>query len=474
MMHYSLRWRLLFMFMLVVMVAIGAVALFASEEASNRFRSYVDASHQTRDSQDVIAHIRATYMAQGPRQLQKFVSQLSSASGERLIVVNHDQRVLADSEYKLTGQVLAFSQLYTLAENDSDAIPVSPIQVLPGLHPLHIISLDEQKSIDIGPIPLNMRPPTSEEAFINPLNRSLGLAVLVAGLVALILTIILSGTIIRPVQALMQAARRMEQGDLKQRVHIHSRDEIGALAHAFNTMADSLARSEILRRNLVSDVAHELRTPLTNIRGYLEALQDQVIDPTPELIASLYEEALLLSRLVTDLQDLTLAEAGQLHLARAPLVLKEVIEKATTGLLLQIVQKQLDLQMDVPADLPIVEADAERISQILRNLLYNAIKHTASGGHIRVSARVLGAAVEVQVQDTGHGIAPEHLPYLFKRFYRADRSRSRATGGTGLGLAIVEQLVLAHGGRVGVESQVGVGTTFTFTIPLAHIPLPHA
>jgi signal transduction histidine kinase len=308
---------------------------------------------------------------------------------------------------------------------------------------------------------------TPEENFLNSVNSSMLQAVIVAGFVALLLTLILANTILRPIRALTLATSHMEQGDLSQRVKIKTRDEIGGLAHAFNTMAESLERSEQLRRNLMSDVAHELRTPLTNIRGYLEALQDQLVEPDPDVIALLYEEAVLLSRLVTDLQDLTLAEAGQLHLQLAPIALEDIITIAVNGLALQAKSKQLSLQVDVPIDLPLVEADPQRVGQILRNLLSNAIKHTLPEGKVCVSAKTAGQEVEVNVQDTGVGIAAEHLPYLFKRFYRADRSRSRATGGTGLGLAIVEQLVQAHGGHVSVKSQEGKGTCFTFTLPVA-------
>jgi signal transduction histidine kinase len=257
----------------------------------------------------------------------------------------------------------------------------------------------------------------------------------------------------------------MEQGDLNQRASIKTRGEIGALAHAFNTMADSLSRSEQLRRNLVSDVAHELRNPLMNIRGYLELLQDQVLEPTPETLASLYEETSLLNRLVADLQDLSLAEAGQLRLARQPISLEEVTSQAVQIVQPHLARKNLALRVYIPPDLPCVEADQERVAQILRNLLSNAIMHTSDHGEISITASLSESVVKISVQDSGVGIAPEHLPYLFERFYRADSSRARATGGTGLGLAIVKQVVQAHGGQISVESQPGKGTCFTFTLP---------
>ena len=168
-----------------------------------------------------------------------------------------------------------------------------------------------------------------------------------------------------------------------------------------------------------------------------------------------------------DLQDLTLAEAGQLHIQRVPIVLEDIIINAVNGLALQSGGAHPTLSIDVPSDLPLVEADPQRVGQILRNLLSNAVKHTPPEGNVCISACVRGQEVEVHVEDTGVGIDNKYLPYLFKRFYRADPSRARATGGTGLGLAIVEQLVHAHGGRVMVESEVGKGTRFTFTLPVA-------
>jgi signal transduction histidine kinase len=306
-----------------------------------------------------------------------------------------------------------------------------------------------------------------EQGFLGSVNRSLGLAVLAAGAAVLALTLVLSRRILRPVEALTAAAERLAEGDLSQRVPVETRDEIGALGRAFNAMADSLARADGLRRNLVTDVAHELRTPLTNLRGYLEALRDGVAEPSPALIDSLYEESLLLSRLVEDLQELALAEAGQLRLARAPLALGPVLSQAAASAGAQASEKGLALEVAVTPDLPAVLADRERVGQVLRNLLQNAIRHTPAGGRIGLEAGAAGAAVEVRVRDSGAGIAAEDLPYVFERFYRADRSRSRTTGGTGLGLAIVKQLVAAHGGEVTVESAPGAGSTFTFTLPVA-------
>ena len=455
----SMRVRLLLMFMLVALAAIGTVAFFASQTTGGEFQHYINNQQDT--SQQLISQVLTTYR-QSPQKLETLVTQSAHANGSRILLVDQNQRVIADSSGQLTGQTLTISALIALRgdqQGGSQAMGGPPPQ------PLCIIST-QSGSLTFGQQSFSMGRGSPGDNFLASVNRSLVMASVVAGFVVLLLTLLLSNTILSPIKALTIAASRMEQGDLSQRVNIKTQDEIGGLAHAFNTMAESLQSSEQLRRNLVSDVAHELRTPLTNIRGYLEALQDGVVQPEPPVIASLYEEAELLSRLVKDLQDLTLAEAGQLHIQRVPIVLEDIIVNAVNGLALQPGRAHPTLSIDVPSDLPLVEADPQRVGQILRNLLTNAIKHTPPEGKVYVCARVHAQEVEVVVEDTGVGIASEHLPNLFKRFYRADPSRARATGGTGLGLAIVEQLVHAHGGRVMVESEVGKGTRFVFTLPI--------
>jgi len=268
------------------------------------------------------------------------------------------------------------------------------------------------------------------------------------------------------VESLTAAARRMGAGDLSQRVRVSSTDEIGELARAFNAMAEAVERNEALRRNLVSDVAHELRTPLTNLRGQIEALEDGLLAPSADTLRSLHEEILILSRLVNDLQDLALAEAGQLPLHRGRLVLSEAVEGALASIRAGAAERGILLHAEAGPELA-VDADRERLGQVLRNLLANALTHTPDGGRIEVTARAENGSVSIRVQDTGVGISAEQLPRVFDRFYRADSSRARASGGAGLGLAIVKQLVIAHGGTIGVESEPGRGAAFTFTIPRA-------
>lgn len=297
-------------------------------------------------------------------------------------------------------------------------------------------------------------------------SSGLALALAIGGALALVLILTLSRAVLRPVRDLTAAARRMARGDLSTRVVTGARDEIGQLARSFNAMADALGLQETLRRNLVSDVAHELRTPLTNLRCQIEALEDGLAQPDAATLRSLREETLLLARLVEDLQQLSLAEAGALRLTLEPLAPADLVESALTASRSAAAVAGVTLESKVPP-LSQVMADRERVAQVLRNLLTNALQHTPAGGSVTLRARSVDGAVEFAVCDTGPGIPAEHLALVFERFHRVDPSRARATGGAGLGLAIVRRLVEVHGGTVRAESEVGKGASFSFTLPLA-------
>jgi signal transduction histidine kinase len=215
---------------------------------------------------------------------------------------------------------------------------------------------------------------------------------------------------------------------------------------------------------MVADVAHELRTPLSNLKGYLEAISDGVVKPDEALIHSLNEEASSLSRLVEDLQELSLADAGELKMTLQPEDITRLIKESVTTLQTKAAAKGLKLTTDMPDILPALNIDTHRIKQVLNNLLENAIVHTGRDGTITLTARQQDNMVYISVSDTGEGIPPEDLPMIFERFYRVDKSRARTTGGSGLGLTIAKRLVEAHGGTIKVKSKPGQGSTFTFTL----------
>ncbi len=440
----SLRFRLLAATILVVVIAVGVTAVVAGQRTTGEFKRYVEDRGNMRLER--WAGMLSRMYDGSPRwaDIQMEVEKLGQVSGQRVVVADARGLIVNDSDRALIGQPVEANWppptygIYTRGKRIG--------------------------SLYLDPV---AGPSEADAAFLSTVNRSVLVGALIAGLAAVVITLALSGRILRPVKRLTVAAQRMEKGDLSARVPVDSTDEIGKLGHAFNAMAGSLAQQEELRKNLVNDVAHELRTPLTNLRGYLEAARDGLVAPDAALVDNLYEETMLLNRLVADLQELAQAEAGQLALERQPAALAGIVEQAVAMLRPQAEARGLALEVDLPADLPLLDVDSERVGQVLRNLLNNAAAHTPPGGRIAVAARMEDRQVAVSVRDTGAGISPEHVPHVFDRFYRADQSRARQTGGAGLGLAIARQLVVAHGGSIRVESQVGQGSVFTFTLPVA-------
>jgi signal transduction histidine kinase len=294
---------------------------------------------------------------------------------------------------------------------------------------------------------------------------------LVAGSVAALGVLIVGGLqarrIVKPVRALAAAAHRVADGDLSQRIPVTSEDELGEMAAAFNTMAAELERQHELRHRAMADIAHELRTPLSVLQVQLESIEDNLTAPTPEVIAGLRGDLAHLSHLVEDLRVLTLADAGELRVEAEPVEMGGLVRDVVGRMQTAARVKEVILDTQLPdADLSVM-GDAQRLTQVLLNLLSNALQHTPPGGRVVISARQAEGEIYVTVQDSGEGISPGDLPHVFERFYRADRARSRDTGGSGLGLSIAKSLVEAQGGTITVESQVGQGSIFTVSLPQA-------
>jgi two-component system sensor histidine kinase BaeS len=304
------------------------------------------------------------------------------------------------------------------------------------------------------------------------LTRSLNEGFLVATLVALPLGIIASffvaREIARPLKRLVAASQRIARGEYDERVPADGPGELGELAVSFNAMASALEHTEQRRMELIGDVAHELRTPVTVLRGYVEGLADGVFPPSAETWEKLQEETGRLGRLVEDLQEVSRAEAGQITLATASLNPSEAVKSAVARLTPGLAPGGLVLETDAPDDLPAVLADPDRLDQVLTNLLTNAVRYTPPPGTVTIAARRQGPQVAFSVRDTGIGIAPEDLPNIFERFFRADRSRSRSSGGSGVGLTIAKALAEAMGGSLSASSEgSGKGSTFTLLLPLS-------
>lgn len=309
-----------------------------------------------------------------------------------------------------------------------------------------------------------------EREFLASVHQALiwvGAGIIIVGLAA---SYALARSITVPLRTLSGAVQEIARGNYGQRVQICSGDEVEQVARAFNGMAESLETNNQLRKRLLADIAHELKTPLAVIQGNLEGMLDGVVALDREQVSSLYEETVQLNRLIGELRDLSLAEAGQLVLDRRPTDVGQLVARALSMIKPLADEKGVVVDSAL-TDVPPAEVDANRINQVIYNLLTNAIRYTPAGGRIVVAAGAAGADkggwLKLSVSDTGQGIAAEDLPHIFDHFYRADKSRARKSGGSGIGLAIVRQLVEAHGGRVEVESAPGQGSRFSVYLPLS-------
>jgi signal transduction histidine kinase len=415
-------------FTAIVLVTVVTIYFFVSEritveveESAARYQQYL--------STQIRSRLYIYYLQQGLswEGVQSYVEDTADVTGTRIILAAGNGTVMGDSARELIGMN------YTGASG-------SPIELT-----------WNQEVVGRAYI----TPDPGAEEYVAPfvrlsasINRSLLLGGSLAIGIGLLLTFILARRMMSPIGVLAETARRLGRGDLSQRVHLQAEGEIASLAEAFNSMADDLEYAEQLRRNMVADVAHELRTPLSNIQGYLEAICDGMVEPDAAAIRSLSEETALLSRLVNELQELSLAEAGELKLVFQAEDITSLIGQAVASWQPQLTAGEMSLSLEVPDDLPPVNIDWQRVNEVLHNILENAVAHTRKGGTLKIAASQKGKWLEVSVSDTGEGIPAEDLPHIFERFYRVDKSRARATGGSGLGLTIAKRLVEAHGGTI--------------------------
>jgi len=464
----SLYLRLLLVIVGVSLLAVIMVALISSRATTTEFQRFVK-TDDGKDLEQLRGDLLMYYEQHGNWDgVSASLDRISNLSGKQLILANTRQGVVAVAPAALRDLSIQFQPDGNLQlERRQESGGKLRVEQFVVSNPSRT-DLRNSAGELVGA--LYLVPRTSdgmtqnEKRFLGTVNKSLALAGVASATLALIAAFFLARRILQPVKALTAAAQRLKSGDLTARVPTRGRDELADLGRAFNSMADVMVRTEELRRNLVSDVAHELRTPLASIRCQLEAVQDGLAKPTPETINSIHEEAMQLNRLVEDLQEL--AEAAQFSLSLQPVSVKEQAEQVFRSLQSLARDRGVSIEVCLPDDLPLITADPGRLKQILTNLLQNAIIHTARGGKATLSAKLEPGWMEIQLQDTGIGIAAEYLPHIFDRFFRADESRSRATGGSGLGLAIVKQLVELHGGKVWAESAPGQGTTIGLTLPL--------
>jgi signal transduction histidine kinase len=369
-----------------------------------------------------------------------------ASADERFLIVAPDGRVVFDTKEELVGQPMAAGYEERGAPIVVDGQAVGTLLVTTG-------DLSGQSEL--------------ERRFLDAVNQAVFWAVLLVAVASLVAAALLARQLVAPLRQLTAAAEAMAGGDLSQRVEIRITDEVGELGQAFNKMAADLQKAEAQRRQMTADIAHELRNPLSVIRGNLEALLDGIYPHDDEHLAPIYEETLLLQRLVEDLRLLSLADAGQLQLIRTDVDMGALLGGVVDSAQAMAEAKAISLHVSAPVERLVIDGDADRLRQVVGNLVSNALRYTPQGGTIALHARADGDRVKVTVSDSGQGIAPEDLPHVFDRFYRGDAARDRTSGGSGLGLAIAQALVRAHDGTIDVQSAAGQGTTFTVTLSRA-------
>jgi two-component system sensor histidine kinase BaeS len=447
-----MRLKLFIAFTLIVLVSVSLVAVIARRGAVNEVRLFMFRGGMYGLS-DLTSNLENYYQSHGSWQGAQsiFDSPRSGINGmggmmnQHLLLADVSGSVVVDTQAARIGDQLASAEL-------AASLPI----IVRGKTVGYLFS--------VGGMGLN---PVNIQGVYNRLNRGVLLAGIISAGLGLIVSLALSYTLLRPVQALTIAAQKLAEGDLSQRVEVHGDDEIAALGHTFNQMADSLQQVEESRRAMTADIAHELRTPLAVQRANLEALQDGIYPLTVDNLVPVIDQNHLLTHLVEDLRTLALADAGQIELERTPTDLIALLSSVVERFQPQAVTQQVNLTVTPPAaPLSPVLLDPVRIEQIMTNLLSNAMRYTPPGGHIELVVDSTTTTVLVRVHDSGPGIPPEALPYIFGRFFRVEKSRTRMEGGSGLGLAIARQLARAHGGDLTVANHPSGGAVFTLILPL--------
>lgn len=441
----SLALKLVLAFLAVSLAGIGLIAFLAGRVTNREFARYVVSQRQDTLSSQLATYyqthntwsgVESVFQANNPGPAVDPVVR-------PLVLVDNDGNVVFSTNSQFQNEKPSPDQV-------AIGVPIWSNDQLVGL----LIPAFSP----MGP----RRPPTTD--YLDRINRDLMIGTIAAASLSLLLGLLLSWTLIRPVKELTIATRDVAQGNLERELPVRSKDELGELTKSFNQMSAKLKQARDLRRKMTADIAHELRTPLSIILGHTEALSEGKLSATSETFDIVYDEAKQLSLLVEDLRTLSLSDAGELTLSLQPVNPRTLLDRVVTAYAHRIHDLNISMEANADPKIPSINADPNRMNQVFENLLSNALRYTHSGGQIKLTARSLGEEVEFRVEDNGQGISENDLPYIFDRFYRGDKSRNRQNGGSGLGLAIAKSIVEMHGGRIRAESKVGHGTVIIFVL----------
>lgn len=447
----SLTAKLTLSFLLVSLTGALLVALLVGWQTTNQFDQYVDGKYDE-EKERLTLRLQNHYQQTGSWddiEHVGFRQEGGRGPGDwrKVTLVDANRVVVSGVNPYYDGQQLAESELIEGCAVEVNGEVVGWILMGPN---------NSTAWID---------PYSPEGQFLDNVWRATGWSALGVTILALGVGAVLARTIARPVRDLTAATHAIAQGELGRQVTVRTKDELGELATSFNQMSSDLAQATTLRRRMTADIAHDLRTPLSALLGYTEALAEGKFQGSNEIYTVLHQESQHLQRLVDDLHMLSLADAGELPLHRQPTAPEALLARVARAHAAQANARDITLTVQTDkTPLPPVQVDPERMVQVLGNLIRNAFRHTPAGGKVTLSAQQAENQVRLQVHDTGSGIAPEDLPHIWERLYRADKARSAE--GSGLGLAITRSIVEAHGGAVAVQSQLGKGTTFTMMLPI--------
>ncbi|MBW2120678.1 MAG: HAMP domain-containing protein [Deltaproteobacteria bacterium] len=486
-MRGTLWTKLALSYLAVAVLAVGLAAFLFNSALSREFQAYVEEAQRLRDDQIAIL-LGSIYERDGrwnPRRIRDVLG-LGMMSGREIVVLDSEGRRVADcwdsmrgmgqdaqSRMKRMAMICGWgwNQGRRVQEGSPSRAPSPGVPGPPaareGKRTIPVLAGGRRVGTAlIGPTGGEGIFSMQDRSFRATVNRWLWGVVFVSGGIALLMSLGMARRLSRPIHGLTEAARRLREGDLSQRVKPVGRDEISQLAGAFNHLAESLERQEEFRKRLTGELAHELRTPLANLQTHIEALLDGVLAPTSENLNSVHEEILRLGRLVGSLEELTRAEASSLTLKRKETDLGVLVERITGQFDPLFLEKGVRLTRSLPDSSLCACLDGDKISQVIGNLLSNALKFTPRGGRVEVALEEQGGEVRILVRDTGVGIPEKDIPFIFERFFRGKNGGDRAARGSGIGLTIARELAQVHGGRIEVKSHPNRGTEFTVRLPL--------